>query len=669
MNIKSNKLLKKVISCVFTFLIIFLLANKNVLAAGFRYSDFDFDEFAEQNLEYWTRGCDENEPTYNKCVDKIIKNQKKYYTRLYNLLSSYQKHGYTIDDIIIITTTFYGYTPSRFIDDSNEEGIKGYNMDDESDNSLKNYNIDNEKEDKKYFEQETDTLKLLLKAMLGYEKTCYGISPIKEIVMEDGTIDRKCDNSMVGRVNGKDVCLTNLKTESISFWERFAENTGSFFGIKTKGSMNCTNLATQNGYSDGYVVIGTQKKVLEEGYWAFLEKGEYFDNKQHLRGYYDSIVEKAQKEDPSIKTIDDVDKEKYQDDFVAARKNIVESIKEIVKKYRETYTNVNLYISSNNTWWWPIGSIETTEKSGKTYADGDPVSVEITSKYGLRIHPVSKKITKHKGIDIGGVGNAGDTYVVASRAGTVSAVNTSCISSDEPDSTCGGGYGNYILILHPDGMYSLYAHLHENSITVKEGDSISQGEVIAKAGSSGTATGTHLHFEIRTGSSSDSTVDPLDYIDPANPRPKSGTLTFVAGETTKQEVCLSLKASGFSDDGIAGVMANINAESSFNPNSLGDNGTSYGLCQWHLERWDRLKAMYPSSWQTAEGQLNYLLYELETGYLSLYNTILEGTSSASKITTDYCLYFEVPANRYTVCPGRANNYASSMLSYVQNGCS
>lgn len=64
-------------------------------------------------------------------------------------------------------------------------------------------------------------------------------------------------------------------------------------------------------------------------------------------------------------------------------------------------------------------------------------------------------------------------------------------------------------------------------------------------------------------------------------------------------------------------MTNINHESSFNYEALGDysNGvaTSYGLCQWHNERWNNLKTTFPNNYNTIGGQISFLLYELENG--------------------------------------------------------
>ena len=58
-----------------------------------------------------------------------------------------------------------------------------------------------------------------------------------------------------------------------------------------------------------------------------------------------------------------------------------------------------------------------------------------------------------------------------------------------------GGYGHYIVIKHPNGVQTLYAHLSANKASV--GDWVTQGEVIGNEGSTGRSTGPHLHFEVR----------------------------------------------------------------------------------------------------------------------------------------------------------------------------
>ena len=58
-----------------------------------------------------------------------------------------------------------------------------------------------------------------------------------------------------------------------------------------------------------------------------------------------------------------------------------------------------------------------------------------------------------------------------------------------------GGYGNFIAIDHGNGLAT--AHAHNSRLLVKEGDVVTQGQVIAKSGNTGLSTGPHLHFEVR----------------------------------------------------------------------------------------------------------------------------------------------------------------------------
>ena len=107
-------------------------------------------------------------------------------------------------------------------------------------------------------------------------------------------------------------------------------------------------------------------------------------------------------------------------------------------------------------------------------------------------HPLAGRGVKTQGyhgrfraIDIGApIG----TPVVASMSGTV------IISSS---GGWGGGYGNYVVMEHPNGSQTLYAH--NSRLYVRVGEYVSAGSVIADSGNSGRSTGPHLHFEIRNG--------------------------------------------------------------------------------------------------------------------------------------------------------------------------
>ena len=120
-----------------------------------------------------------------------------------------------------------------------------------------------------------------------------------------------------------------------------------------------------------------------------------------------------------------------------------------------------------------------------------PISGRITSGYGPRT-PTNIVSANHAGVDIGA--NTG-ADIVASMEGKVEVVSSQ------------GDYGNHLKITNGE-ISTLYAHC--SKIVVNEGDSIKQGQKIAEVGSTGRATGPHVHFEIRR---NNKTVDPLKIVE------------------------------------------------------------------------------------------------------------------------------------------------------------
>lgn len=133
---------------------------------------------------------------------------------------------------------------------------------------------------------------------------------------------------------------------------------------------------------------------------------------------------------------------------------------------------VDPVIPSGGGWVWP-----TPGNYNKTSEFHEPRSYEY-----------------HDAIDIGGyIGEP----IYAANSGTVVSSYGGCTHSNYGNNwcNCGGGYGNYIWILHDNGYESIYGHMISTSVST--GDTVSAGQLIGYMGSTGWSTGPHLHFEVR----------------------------------------------------------------------------------------------------------------------------------------------------------------------------
>ena len=116
----------------------------------------------------------------------------------------------------------------------------------------------------------------------------------------------------------------------------------------------------------------------------------------------------------------------------------------------------------------------------------------VSSPYGMRIHPKTKKKQMHKGIDMAG------TWQEEGRA---SANGVVFFSGRH------GSFGKVIKIKHKHGVKTVYGHLHK--LMVKKGDFVQEGEIIGKMGATGRVAGAHLHYEIKI---NDNSVNPYNFI-------------------------------------------------------------------------------------------------------------------------------------------------------------
>lgn len=178
----------------------------------------------------------------------------------------------------------------------------------------------------------------------------------------------------------------------------------------------------------------------------------------------------------------EAEKNEYESDIHELDKQIEAMDAEIAKKQKELEKQLaasKVQINYGSGYIWPLDGCYT-----------------ITSFFGPRIHPKYGTPGNHGGTDVrAGYG----TKIKAARGGVV-------MTSEYHWS-----YGNYIVVVHDNGTSTLYAHMSKRA--VKEGQTVTQGQVVGYVGSTGSSTGNHLHYEIRVTQADGSVkrVDALNY--------------------------------------------------------------------------------------------------------------------------------------------------------------
>ena len=159
----------------------------------------------------------------------------------------------------------------------------------------------------------------------------------------------------------------------------------------------------------------------------------------------------------------------------AALKREANAMDAKIKELERQYANQIANVPSESGYLWPLPASWNT----------------LSSLYGSRIHPITRKPNNHTGIDI--PASAG-TNIYAAKSGVVTT------------STYNSSYGNYVVVSHSDGTSTLYAHMKKRNATV--GQTVKQGAVIGYVGTTGSSTGNHLHFEVRINGNR---TDPVNY--------------------------------------------------------------------------------------------------------------------------------------------------------------
>lgn len=132
-----------------------------------------------------------------------------------------------------------------------------------------------------------------------------------------------------------------------------------------------------------------------------------------------------------------------------------------------------------------VDYFDATGRSARRALLRTPVAAaRVTSSFGMRIHPLLGYSKMHKGVDFGAPPG---TPIFAAGSGVVEEIGFK------------GGYGRYIRLRHMGGYETAYGHMSRFNSHLYRGARVNQGEVIAYVGSSGRATGPHLHYEVLIG--------------------------------------------------------------------------------------------------------------------------------------------------------------------------
>lgn len=221
----------------------------------------------------------------------------------------------------------------------------------------------------------------------------------------------------------------------------------------------------------------------------YNKSNEFFSNLQKKFNWgvnneqNDNVNEEAQDQNTEETNIENSNAE--------SSKNTSEANNDNVDNSEISQNDASTEVTNNDTTQLAVGGAdETQQEEAKSQEEQDieyvkqnvsiiwPIKGVITSRFGNRT-PTEIVTANHKGLDI--AGNMGDN-IVSAMDGTV-------VQYSEE-----GDYGKHLRIQSGE-VLTLYAHCSE--LLVQEGSTVKQGDVIAKVGATGRATGPHLHFEIR----------------------------------------------------------------------------------------------------------------------------------------------------------------------------
>lgn len=186
-------------------------------------------------------------------------------------------------------------------------------------------------------------------------------------------------------------------------------------------------------------------------------------------------------------------------------------------------------------------------------------------------------------------------------------------------------YGNLVAVEVANGVRTLYGHM--NSIAVKVGQSVKQNQILGTVGSTGDSTGPHVHYELKTGGTppwGGTTRDPKTYGQKAiNAVNDFKSVGGTSASAVARTIWNGLTRNNYSKQAAAGILGNVEAESSMNPDLDELYGPGYGIVQWtspsrgetgrsYVQRLMK-QAGIKGDYRSAEAQTKLLLWHMRNG--------------------------------------------------------
>ena len=238
-------------------------------------------------------------------------------------------------------------------------------------------------------------------------------------------------------------------------------------------------------FLSSYYII-TELTQIDEDLLTDLEtKKKTIDlSKQKLENEKEELATIVENQTRTTRTLQNT--KKMRESFIAKLSDEEKDLQSKIDEINAQYEEVNKQILA-----LAQDGIDTAYIGGEL-AWPVPGYTRITSKYAMRVHPITGQYKLHTGVDIGAPEGAN---FVAANDGIVTKAGLNA------------AYGNMVIIDHGGGVSTLYAHGSE--ILVEVGQTVKRGDAILKVGSTGYSTGPHAHFEVRINGVP---TDPLPYI-------------------------------------------------------------------------------------------------------------------------------------------------------------